>query len=145
MTHAGFSVLLIDCSLFCLEDVVARARARRKRRAPAAALVVKIPNAMWPEGYEAGDDDDLIDDVSNRFVLCALHQGANAFTVAVLCIHSISLAKIIRERWKFWSGSVPANVSVSFKCIPTRLVHGSVRWKGSSASAGVTVVHQERR
>jgi hypothetical protein len=24
-----------------------------------------------------------------------------------------SLAKIIRERWKYWSGSVPANVSVS--------------------------------
>ncbi|CAF0924014.1 unnamed protein product [Adineta ricciae] len=49
---------------------------------------------MRHEGYNESDED-LIDDVSDPFVLCALHQ-----------------AKIIRERWKFWSGSVPANVSI---------------------------------
>ncbi|UJR22621.1 hypothetical protein I4U23_025662 [Adineta vaga] len=49
---------------------------------------------MWQEGHDESDED-LIDDVSDRFVLCALHQ-----------------AKIIHERWKYWSGSVPTNVSI---------------------------------
>ncbi len=32
----------------------------------------------------------------------------------ILCFFfNLILAKIIRERWKFWSGTVPANVSVS--------------------------------
>ncbi|CAF0881663.1 unnamed protein product [Rotaria sordida] len=48
---------------------------------------------MWQEGQE--ENEDLFDDISENFVLCALHQ-----------------AKILRERWKFWSGSVPANISV---------------------------------
>ncbi|CAF2647556.1 unnamed protein product [Rotaria sp. Silwood2] len=48
---------------------------------------------MSKEGQE--EDEDVFNDISENFVLCALHQ-----------------AKILRERWKFWSGTVPAHVSV---------------------------------
>jgi hypothetical protein len=30
---------------------------------------------MWQEGQE--EEEDLFDDIPERFVLCALHQGVN--------------------------------------------------------------------
>ncbi|CAF3164472.1 unnamed protein product [Rotaria socialis] len=61
---------------------------------------------MRQEGQEEEDDGDenVFDDTPDNFVLCALHQ-----------------AKILRARWKFWSGSVPANVSVRLHRLESRL------------------------
>ncbi|CAF1257573.1 unnamed protein product [Adineta steineri] len=56
---------------------------------------------MGQEGHKE-TDEDLIDELPRSFVLCALHQ-----------------AKIIHERWKFWSGTVPPNVSIRLHRLET--------------------------
>ncbi len=70
---------------------------------------------MWQEGQKEDEEEDLFDDVPESFILCALHQGVNlgGFVFLLLIIRFNFSAKIIRERWKFWSGTVPADVSVS--------------------------------
>ena len=65
---------------------------------------------MSQEGQE--DDEDLLDDLSESFVLCALHQGVNSISSPNSHLSCIS-AKVLCERWKFWSGSVPVDAIVS--------------------------------
>ena len=68
---------------------------------------------MWQEGQQ--DDDESFDDLPENFVRCALHQGANEKALLLgLHINRVPfLAKLSRERWRFWLGEVPSDVSVS--------------------------------